>query len=99
MLPLSDGQFVRGRSGSETGNSLPSMSCITRGTTQSSASAGSSHARTAPSATSRAHSASSAAKALFAHEPGADPRTSKMQPILDDLAFGNALEEQSRAHT
>jgi hypothetical protein len=23
----------------------------------------------------------------------------KMQPVLDDLAFGNALEEQSRAHT
>src|SRR5262245_32138840 len=22
-----------------------------------------------------------------------------MQPVLDDLAFGNALEEQSRAHT
>src|SRR5450755_1432462 len=28
---------------------------------------------------------------------GADPHV-KMQPILDDLAFGNALEEQSRAH-
>ena len=23
----------------------------------------------------------------------------KMQPVLDDLAFGNAQEEQSRAHT
>ncbi len=34
-------------------------------------------------------------QALFTHEPGADPRV-KMQPILDDLAFGNALEEQSR---
>src|SRR4029453_10259385 len=32
------------------------------------------------------------------HQPGADPHV-KMQPILDDLAFGNALEEQSRAHT
>jgi hypothetical protein len=31
-------------------------------------------------------------------EPGADPHV-KMQPILDDLALGNALEEQSRAHT
>jgi hypothetical protein len=37
-------------------------------------------------------------QALFTHEPGADPHV-KMQPILDDLAFGNALEEQSRAHT
>ena len=36
-------------------------------------------------------------QALFTHEPGADPHV-KMQPILDDLAFGNALEEQSRAH-
>ena len=37
-------------------------------------------------------------QALFTHEPGADAHV-KMQPILDDLAFGNALEEQSRAHT
>jgi hypothetical protein len=37
-------------------------------------------------------------QALFTHEPGADPHV-KMQPILDDLVFGNALEEQSRAHT
>jgi hypothetical protein len=37
-------------------------------------------------------------QALFTHEPGADPHV-KMQPILDDLAFGSALEEQSRAHT
>ena len=37
-------------------------------------------------------------QALFTHEPGADPHV-KMHPILDDLAFGNALEEQSRAHT
>ena len=37
-------------------------------------------------------------QALFTHEPAADPHV-KMQPILDDLAFGNALEEQSRAHT
>jgi len=37
-------------------------------------------------------------QALFTHEPGADPHV-EMQPILDDLAFGNALEEQSRAHT
>jgi len=35
---------------------------------------------------------------LFPDEPGADPHV-KMHPILDDLAFGNALEEQSRAHT
>jgi hypothetical protein len=26
-------------------------------------------------------------QALFTHEPGADPHV-KMQPILDDLAFG-----------
>ena len=37
-------------------------------------------------------------QALFTHEPGADPHV-KMQPILDDLAFRNALKEQSRAHT
>jgi hypothetical protein len=37
-------------------------------------------------------------QALFTHEPGADPHV-KMQPILDDLALGNALEEQSRAYT
>ncbi|TWE15158.1 hypothetical protein FB465_0030 [Kitasatospora atroaurantiaca] len=37
-------------------------------------------------------------QALFTHESGADPHV-KMQPILDGLAFGNALEEQSRAHT
>lgn len=36
-------------------------------------------------------------EALFTHEPGADPHV-KMQPILDDLAFGNALEVQPRAH-
>ncbi|CAJ64227.1 hypothetical protein FRAAL5594 [Frankia alni ACN14a] len=37
-------------------------------------------------------------EALFTHEPGADPHV-KMQPILDDLSLGNALKEQSRAHT
>ena len=37
-------------------------------------------------------------EALFTHEPGADPHV-KMQPILDDLAFGNALEVHPRAHT
>ncbi len=37
-------------------------------------------------------------EALFAHEPGPDPHV-EMHPILHDLAFGNALEEQSRAHT
>ncbi len=37
-------------------------------------------------------------QALFTHEPGTDPHI-KMQPILDDLAFGNALEEKSRPHT
>jgi hypothetical protein len=31
-------------------------------------------------------------RTLSTHEPGADPHV-KMQPILDDLAFGNALEE------
>lgn len=36
-------------------------------------------------------------KALCTHEPGADPHI-KMLTILDDLAFGDALEEQSRAH-
>jgi hypothetical protein len=66
-------------------NSLPSMSCITMHDSLSS-SAGSSRTRTAPSATSRTHSASSAAR-RFTHEPGADPHV-KMQPILDDLAFG-----------
>src|SRR5215472_13477578 len=35
-------------------------------------------------------------QALFTNETGADPHV-KMQPILDDLPFGNALEEQSRA--
>ncbi|EKX62250.1 hypothetical protein STRIP9103_04776 [Streptomyces ipomoeae 91-03] len=37
-------------------------------------------------------------EALFTHESGADPHV-KMQPILGGLPFGNALEEQSRAHT
>src|SRR6476469_8275821 len=37
-------------------------------------------------------------QALFTHEPGADPHV-KMQPVLDDIDFGHALEEQSRAHT
>jgi hypothetical protein len=37
-------------------------------------------------------------QALFTYEPGADPHV-KMQPILDDLAFGNTLEEQSQART
>ncbi len=37
-------------------------------------------------------------QALLAHEPGADPYV-EMHSVLDDLAFGNALEEQSRAHT
>ena len=37
-------------------------------------------------------------KTLFTHEPGADPHV-EMQPVLDDLAFGNALEEQPRAQT
>jgi hypothetical protein len=35
-------------------------------------------------------------QALRTHEPGTDPDV-KMQPILDDLAFGNALKVQSRA--
>ena len=37
-------------------------------------------------------------QARFTHQPGADPHV-KMQPILDDLALGDALEEQSRACT
>jgi hypothetical protein len=37
-------------------------------------------------------------QALLAHEPAADPHV-KMHPILDDHAFGNALEKQSRAYT
>ena len=37
-------------------------------------------------------------QALVTYEPGAGPYV-KMQPVLDDLAFGNALEEQSRART
>jgi len=37
-------------------------------------------------------------QALFTDEPGADPDV-KMHPVLDDLAFGDALEVQSRAHT
>ena len=37
-------------------------------------------------------------QARLTREPGADPHV-KMQPVLDDLAFGNALEEQSRART
>src|SRR5580698_3726114 len=36
-------------------------------------------------------------EALFAHEPGADPYV-EVHPVLDDLAFWNALEVQSRAH-
>ncbi len=36
-------------------------------------------------------------QALVTLKPGADPHV-KVQPILDDLAFGNALEEQARAH-
>src|SRR5688572_18460669 len=34
---------------------------------------------------------------LFTHEPLADTHV-EMYPVLDDLAFGNPLEEQSRAH-
>ena len=37
-------------------------------------------------------------QALFTHQPGADPHV-KMHPVLDDLAFGNALKEQSRTRT
>ena len=37
-------------------------------------------------------------QALFTHEPGADPHV-KMHAIFDNLAFGNALKEQSRADT
>ena len=37
-------------------------------------------------------------QALFTHESSADPHV-EMQPVLHDLAFGNALEEQPRAHT
>ena len=37
-------------------------------------------------------------QALFTHEPGADTHV-KMHPVLDDLAFWDTLEEQSRAHT
>lgn len=37
-------------------------------------------------------------KALFTHETGADPHI-KMQPVLGGLAFGNALEIQSRTHS
>src|SRR5579862_2609046 len=36
-------------------------------------------------------------QALSTHEPGADPHV-KVHPVLDDLAFGNALEEQPRAY-
>lgn len=36
-------------------------------------------------------------EALFTHEPGADPHV-KMHPVLDNFAFGNALEVHSRAH-
>jgi hypothetical protein len=77
-------------------NSLPSMSCITRHDSLSS-SAGSRRTRTAPSDQSRAFGLQRG-HALLAHEPGADPHV-KVQPVLDDLAFGNALEEQSRART
>lgn len=37
-------------------------------------------------------------QAFLTHEPGADPHV-EMQPVLDGLPFGNALEEQSWAHT
>jgi hypothetical protein len=37
-------------------------------------------------------------EALFTHEPGADPHV-EVHAILDDLAFGDALKEQSRANT
>ncbi len=36
-------------------------------------------------------------QALCTHEPDADAHV-KVQPILDDLAFGNALEVQPRTH-
>jgi Tol biopolymer transport system component len=36
-------------------------------------------------------------EALITHKPGADADV-QMQPVLDDLAFRNALEEQSRTH-
>jgi hypothetical protein len=35
-------------------------------------------------------------QALVTYEPGADPYV-EVHPVLDDLAFGNALEEQARA--
>lgn len=37
-------------------------------------------------------------EALFTHESSADPHV-KMQPVLGGIAFGDALEVQSRAHT
>ncbi|CAM5570848.1 hypothetical protein SGLAM104S_09843 [Streptomyces glaucescens] len=37
-------------------------------------------------------------QALFPHEPGGDPHI-EVHPVLGGLAFGDALEEQSRPHT
>jgi len=36
-------------------------------------------------------------QSLFTHEPGSDPHV-EMQPVLDDLRLGHALEVQARPH-
>ena len=73
------------------------MSCITRHDSSSPSARQESHAHRAQRDQSCALCLE-CGQALFAHEPGADPHV-EMQPVLDDLAFGNALEVQARAHT
>ena len=71
------------------------MSCITRHYSLSS-SAGKSGTRTAPSATSRAHSASSAARRASATRP-VPTRTSRCSRFLTTLPSGSALKSQFAA--
>ena len=77
-------------------NSLPSTSCITRHDSFSS-SASSSRTRVAPSGEQPCALGLERGEALLTHEPGADPHV-EVHPVLDDLALGDALEEQPRTH-
>ena len=54
--------------------------------------------RVAPSPSSWSLSAFKLGEAFLAHESGAGPYV-EVYPVLDDLALGDALEEQPRTHT
>ena len=77
-------------------NSLPSMSCITMQDSSPSP-AGKRRTRVAPSATSRAHSASSAARRPAPTIP-VPTLTSRCTRFFHDLVLGHPLDEQPRPH-